>query len=144
MSDVILESGPTPPNSYYPIAAVDTVPGSPVYPSADDKVSLAIGAADPNGHAFVTGIAFSAAKAGNRVFVRYAGPITLTAAEWLAVSADAEALQPGKLYYVSPANAGKITKAKPEGAGQYVAPIGIAIDGTTLLVVRQLVTKIAA
>lgn len=133
MSDVdILPGGatPPPPNSLNPIAETNKLPGQIVYAFGDDIVEAADASAAAK--SLVTGMCLQAQAAGERVFVRYAGPVTLTAAEWTAVTEQAAALTRGSQYYASAANPGKITTVKPANPN-FVAPIGVAISADTLL-----------
>lgn len=63
-----------------------------------------------------------------------AGPLTLTVAEWTAITEEAGALVEGDAYYLSAANPGKITHTAPVAGGSFVVQVGIALSPTVLLV----------
>jgi hypothetical protein len=136
MSDVdILPGGasPPPPNSSNPIAQTNKLPGFAVYAFGDDICEAADASAAAK--SLVTGITLQAQAAGERVFTRFSGPVTLTDAEWAAalIGAPANGLTRGSQYYVSAATPGKLTTVKPANPN-FVAPVGVAISASTLLV----------
>lgn len=136
MSDVdILPGGasPTPPNASNPIAKTAKLPGFAVYAFGDDIVEAADASAAAK--SLVVGITMQAQAAGERVFTRYSGPLTLTDAEWEAalIGAPANGLTRGSQYYVSAATPGKLTTVKP-GNPNFVVPVGVAISASTLMI----------
>lgn len=60
------------------------------------------------------------------------GPLVATTAQWDAVTGQVGGLTPGAQYFLDAAAAGKITATAPTTVGQFVAPIGNAIDTVTL------------
>jgi len=104
--------------------------GQAVYISGADSVNLAVASA--LGTARTIGLVFDASIAAAAVgrIITY-GNINL--GTWLTITGSA-ALTPGSLYYVDPTTAGKLTTVAPTASGSYQAPIGIAIDTTTLKV----------
>jgi hypothetical protein len=134
MSDVdILPGGasPVPPNASNPIAQTNKLPGFAVYAFGEDIVEAADASAAAK--SLVVGITMQAQAAGERVFTRYSGPLTLTEAEWAAATIAAGALTRGSQYYVSAATPGKLTTVKPANPN-FVAPVGVAISATTLMI----------
>lgn len=134
MSDTeILPGGaaPPPPNSLNPIAQTAKIPGEAVYAFGNDICE----AADASNAAksLVIGITLQAQAAGDRVFTRYSGPVTLTDAEWTAATIQAGPLTRGDTYYVSAATPGKLTNVEPANPN-YAVPVGIALSTNTLLV----------
>lgn len=70
---------------------------------------------------------------GQTVVVDTAG--TLALADWSGVlESGAGALAGGSRYYVSASAPGKLTATAPTTSGQYVDPVGRAIDTTTLVI----------
>lgn len=82
------------------------------------------------------GVAPFAAGIAAQTYCQYGGPLALSIAQWDAAILDSSTtgLTPGKYYYAS-ATAGKMTATAP-GSG-VVAPVGIAISATTLLILPQ-------
>jgi hypothetical protein len=82
------------------------------------------------------GVATINVASGGIAYCQWGGLLALTTAQWDAATADSSTtgLSPGKYYYAS-ATAGKMTMTAP-GSG-VVAPIGIAISATTLLILPQ-------
>jgi hypothetical protein len=62
------------------------------------------------------------------------GIITMLPSEWLYVVADLEGFVGDQYYYLSSLQEGKITRAPPSLAGEFVCPIGYSISATQLLV----------
>jgi len=97
--------------------------------------------------ATVTPVRFDAAIATNAVqaqvvgivtsllgpVVQFQGVVTLTAAQWTAVTGDAGGLQVGDAYWLSAATAGHLTKTKPVASGTFAVQVGTAISATQLV-----------
>ena len=142
MADVIVGIGgggktPGTTNTYSPIAALSFPPGTPV--AASVTVAGEVQLAGANGGTFScpTGIAVTTATTGHHVLVQYAGPISLTTAEWDAIlTSGSGGLSPGIFYYLSDSadEFGKLTATPPAGFGTLVAPVGIALSPTDFLV----------
>jgi hypothetical protein len=81
------------------------------------------------------GLATNTAPSGLPVSIQHNGQLTLTTAQWDAVTGQVGGLTPSSTYYLDPVNAGKITVTKPVFAGQYVRPMGIAISSTIMLLI---------
>ncbi len=105
--------------------------GAPVYMQAAGAVkkAKADAAATQNviGLALTTSIAAAASGA-----VVLAGPVTLTTAQWDAITGQSGGLTFDATYFLDPATAGKLTTTAPTTATQYVKPIGVALSSTVL------------
>jgi hypothetical protein len=124
---------PGTPNTYSPIAAVNFQPGTPV--AASITVPGEVERAGTSGGDFScpTGIAVTTGVVGHHVLVQYAGPISLTTADWDAITGQSGGLTPGIFYYLS-TEFGAMTDTPPVGFGSIVAPVGIALSSTDFLV----------
>lgn len=60
--------------------------------------------------------------------------LTLTTGQWDARTGQTGGLTPDAAYYVDPTTAGKLTSVAPTTVGQVVAPIGVALSTTIMLV----------
>lgn len=60
------------------------------------------------------------------------GFITGTAAQWDVVTGGSGGLKPGHEYWLDSAASGKLTHVPPSASGHVVAPIGKAVNSTTL------------
>jgi hypothetical protein len=114
-------------------ASVALTCGQPVYLSAASTVKRAQANAALTQR--VVGIVSdpTIAAAANGL-VALAGPITLTTAQWDAVTGQTGGLTPGP-YYLDPASPGKLSTVGT--SGQYFVPIGNAINTTTLAINLQ-------
>jgi len=65
--------------------------------------------------------------------VQFQGIVTLTAAQWTAVTGDIGGLQTGDAYWLSAATPGNLTKTKPIASGTFAVQIGTAISTTQLV-----------
>ena len=74
------------------------------------------------------GLATGAVTAGNTGEFLTGGPITL--ADWSLVIGT-QFLTPGAIYYLDPANPGRMTTVCPETSGHYVIIVGTAANNTT-------------
>ncbi len=70
--------------------------------------------------------------AGGNGTIQTNGVIALTTAQWDAVAGTTGGLAFGTVYYLDPANAGKITATAPSTVGQFVVPVGRALSTTEL------------
>lgn len=125
-----------------PVSEVDIVPltnasgssaaiGRFVYPSGSGNFNLAQANAAATRN--VIGAIRDTAIANNAVGnIQTDGVLTLTAAQWAAVSGETNGLTPGAIYYLSATTAGAITSTAPSTAGQYVVQVGMALSATTL------------
>jgi len=120
---------PLPPNSYNPIMASNVVPGMAVAASAaaDDTAVLANDAAAATRQGL--GIVLQGGDAGQRVATRYAGPVTLTPAEWDAIAGTTGGLARNTWYYISATTPGHITATPSANTA-----VGFALSNKTLFV----------
>lgn len=127
-------SGPAPsnPNNYNPIALANTLPGTPLAQSQTLDATMVAARANSANTAYVQGLASSAAAAGEPVHAQYAGPLTLTTAQWDAICGTTGGLNQGVPYYLSTATAGKLSATPGAGAGNFIAPVGVALSATTM------------
>ena len=126
--------GPGNPNTYRPIAAVNFPPGTPVAASITDPGKVELAGASGGDFSCPTGIAVTTGVIGQHALVQYAGPISLTTAEWDAITGQSGGLTPGIFYYLTTAGFGILTDTAPVGFGSIVAPVGIALSSTDFLV----------
>ncbi len=116
-------------------------PGAPLQPGSDEGTSI-FAIADSSGNTHVSGIAVTAGEAPGHVDVQYNGPITLTTAQWDARTGQSGGLTPKATYYLSPTAQGKLTTTKPNVGGQFIAPLGFALNATTLMIVISEPTQV--
>lgn len=122
---------PTPLNSFNPVVTDQSwPPGTPVCASAGGVQGARANAA---GTAKFLGLMAGAGALGSRVLTKFDGPLELKAAEWDLVAGTTGGLTTGATYYVSAATAGKLTATPPSGPN-YVAPVGIAISSTIMII----------
>ncbi len=122
------------------VGLVDAEPGLPVFISfiaevgGITTVQQSDVRAQPDGSfATVSGIVASVNESGT-VQVQTSGLLTLTTAQWDAVTGDSGGLLQGSAYYVSVDPVGQLTSDAPAGPGQFVSRIGFAVSATTMLV----------
>lgn len=136
MTDTSTRSGGRAPGnftSYNPIAGDTFPPGTPVCQSQDaDGTVLPADASDAE-TANVVGIATGAGVEDGPVHVQSLGPLTLTTAEWDAITGGSGGLTRGAPYFLS-TTTGRITATAPSGSGQFVTPLGVASSATDLIV----------
>lgn len=121
---------------YNPKYAADCPPGTPVYQTASaEEVGLVNKArANTTSTSSVAGLTVGQAVAEENAHTQFAGPLTLTTAQWDAVTGGSGGLTPGSTYYLSAATAGRITATAPSSGGQFVTQVGIAMSARTMLV----------
>lgn len=137
MSDTNLGPGgsPIPPsNAYNPIFTTAMAPGTPVSISTTEADTVQPAKANSATTTYTIGVATSPGGAGVRGDIVYAGPVTLTAAEWALVLAGGGELVQGVPYYVSSTVAGQLTTVAPSAGGTFTAPIGYALSPLSLFV----------
>ena len=120
------------PGTYNPIAHETFLVGTVVTPLT---LGGRVGPADAGSivGASASGLAVTPGVEGGSVNVRFSGLVTLTTAEWDAVTGDSGGLSVGP-YYVSDAVAGRITFVRPTTPGHFVTQIGLALSATDFLV----------
>lgn len=129
-------AGPQPPNpsTQNPTAIARTPIGTPLAQSAAADHSVVAARANAAGTANVQGLQSSACEAGGPVHVQSAGPLTLTAAEWDAITGQTGGLTRNAPYYLSSASAGLLTSTAPVGAGTFRVPVGFALSAETMMI----------
>jgi len=75
----------------------------------------------------------SVTGAPGQVRYQYAGPLTLTTAQWDNITGQSGGLTPHATYYISAATAGRLTTTPPSNPN-YIAPIGFAMDAETMMI----------
>jgi hypothetical protein len=111
--------------------SVTLVAGTPVYVSGSGSVQRA--RANSLLTSFVIGLAAADIASAATGPITAEPFITLTTAQWDAISGETGGLTPGKVYFLSSTTAGRITKTGPtDAANNTKTMIGIAVS-TTLL-----------
>ena len=133
MADFTTQAGSggasVPPDSLFVELTAPVIAGAPVIPT-NGGVGPAI--ATSAAAARRVGLACASCNAGNKAFIKYTGPLTLTADEWDAVAGTEGGLVRGSAYYVS-ATSGRLTSTAP-ASPNFVAPCGIALNALTLMI----------
>lgn len=107
--------------------------GQAVYSSGNDSVDLA--RANAAATVDVLGLVSNATVAsGANATVVNAGMLAATTTQWDAQTGDSGGLINNQKYWLSAGTAGHLTKTPPSTVGQYVAPIGIGVSTTELLI----------
>jgi hypothetical protein len=111
--------------------AAAVVIGAPVYASAADTVKRAQANAKATAKLAGLGLDPSIAAAGVGNIIT-GGTLVATTTQWDAVAGTTGGLAFGTLYFVDPANPGKLTSTVPTTVGQCVTLVGIALSTTEL------------
>jgi len=106
------------------------IPGQSVYLHTDGTVKLADG--DGSGTRGAFGMVLVGAANGGTVYVKVAGVIELTLAQWDAVGTDSNGLDPGVKYLLSD-TAGEITATPLATAADTLLTVGFALTATKML-----------
>jgi hypothetical protein len=107
--------------------------GTPVYNQAAGAVKKA--QANATGTARVMGLVADASiAAAASGAIATDGVLTATTTQWDAVTGETGGLTFGAIYFLDPANAGKLTRTVPSTAGQLVVKVGIALSSVDFLV----------
>lgn len=110
--------------------------GQPVRPTGQNPNNVLYSDASAEGTSFVLGLAASASEQlgyrGGHVDIQYAGPLTLTTAQWDRVTGESGGLTPGELYYLS--NTAGMLSQTP---GDNIVQVGRAVSATTMLIQIQ-------
>jgi len=136
-SSLSLSPIPLPSNAYVPTlyeGAPAAPPGTPLAAlvAVGEGGKVAQAKADSGDSTYVMGLATSIGVPGRQVRTKYAGPLTLTTAEWDLITGEAGGLENGAPYYLSEATSGKLTKTLP-GSG-FAAPVGTAASTITMMI----------
>ena len=105
--------------------------GSPVYTKASNTIALAKADAISTTEVIglVADINIANGASGNIIMD---GIFTATTAQWDVITSGAGGLIPGSRYYLSEANAGKLTTMAPTIVGDFVKAVGYALNTTQL------------
>jgi hypothetical protein len=107
--------------------------GQAVYSSGNDTVDLA--RANAVGTVDVLGLVSNATVAsGGMATIVSDGVLAATTTQWDAQTGDSGGLIANQKYWLSAGTAGHLTQTAPTTVGQYVAPVGIGISTTELLI----------
>lgn len=124
---------PVGPNAYSPTAGEDFPPGTPLVQSNDTNNTVFKGDADAAASSQVVGLARGVGNTGRNCHTQFAGPLSLTTAQWDAVTGGSGGLTRGATYYLSSATAGRITATRPTSPN-YACKVGVALSSKTLLI----------
>jgi hypothetical protein len=140
LTDIIVSQSPQPPGNPHTFTSVaresDLPMGTPVTAATSvegEGVMAASGASEALSVA--VGLTTRFARDGEPVLVQYAGPISMTEAQWDAVADTSGGLTPGATYYLEDGIiSGKLTETRPSAPGSQICPMGFASSPTTLIV----------
>lgn len=138
---------PPPPNPNSFTARVISTTALPIGCPVTNRDEAGIGEVQTAADASVDGLAHpcgflsAAGDAGGTTRVQFAGPLTLTLAQWSAILGSSlgpgpsvnAGLEPHTEYYLS-TTAGQITDTPPSTPGEFVVPVGRALSAQTLLI----------
>lgn len=113
-------------------AAAAILIGQVVYISAANTVNLA----RANAVATAEAIGFARTAIANAAQgpVQLNGALTLTTAEWDAVTGGAGGLVAGSVYFLSAATAGRLTTVPPSANGEFAVELGVALSTTEFFI----------
>ncbi len=137
MTDTSILFGGAPPanETTFTTSAGVTFPiGTPLASSLSLEDTTVPGRANSVNTTHVVGLAASSGPVGSQTFAQYAGPLTLTTAEWDVITGQTGGLTLDAPYYLSSATAGKLTTTAPSAGGTFKAPVGTALSHTTMMV----------
>lgn len=124
--------------TWNPTALVNMRAGTPVNLSIDpDSIGQVIPASavlTPQTLQTVVGFCAFPATAGLAVNCKYAGPLTLTVAQWAAITGNPAGLVAGNAYYIDPAAPGKITLLRTNSPSALVIGVGVSVSPVTLFI----------
>lgn len=113
-------------------AAAALTKGNAVYVPSAGNVNKA--RANAAGTSKVVGIVPNDISNGATGTVQVNGVVTLTTAEWDAITGQTGGLTAGSIYFLSAATAGLLTTTAPSTVGQLVVRVGIALSATEMSV----------
>ena len=131
-------SGPAPANetSYTSIAGSTFPVGTPVHPSADDD-GVVIPAKGIASGTNATGIAATPGIEGEPVRVQFAGVLKLTPAQWSTILGEGDPIgftRSLPCFLAAGFGSGKLTQTAPSSGGTFVAPVGMPLSESELLI----------
>jgi hypothetical protein len=115
-------------NNYVADAALS--PGCPVYASAAGHINAA--EANALTTSKLVGMTTAAVASGASGPIQADGILSLTTAQWNAVTGGTTGLTYGAIYFLSDASAGQLTTTPPSTQGHFLVPVGIAISTTDM------------
>ncbi len=108
--------------------------GAPVYSNAAGGIKKALATTATSGTALCIGLMLdTSVAAGAQGSVAIDGLVTLTTAQWDAVTGQSGGLTFGANYFVDPTTAGKLTTTPPSTVTQYVTMVGSPVSATTMI-----------
>jgi len=107
-------------------------PGEPLLSGTFGGYHVARLIADGSTSGLVVGLAVTAGGDGVDVTYQFEGIMTLTTAEWEAITQGGGGLSPGSAFYVSDLTTGLITSVQPSTPGHQIILLGYAISETQL------------
>ncbi len=139
MTDTATRAGGRAPGdgtTYNPLCGEDFPPGTPVCQSreSDGDGTVIKAQADSPDTAFLTGLAAGVGVTGNRCNVQWGNVLTLTTAEWDAITGGSGGLVRGIPYFLSSTTAGRLTSTGPSVFGTFLSPAGVALSPTDMLI----------
>lgn len=138
MADAVVTTYSPPSPSFFTFRAsvapdISVDPGTPLVPTGGGANNNVIfSKANAGGTANVAGLAATAGEFPGNVDIQFAGPLTLTTAQWDARTGGSGGLTPNAVYYLSAATAGQLTTTPPTDPN-YITPIGFALSATTMM-----------
>lgn len=112
------------------IAVATVVPGAPVYSSSATQFTKA--QANAGSTAKVLGLAAAGITAAAAGIIQVNGILTLSTAQWDAITSGTGGLTFGANYFLSATTAGLLTTTAPSTVGQYNSFVGDAISTTSM------------
>lgn len=106
---------------------------APTSQGAIARVQPASGASGfPNSH---HAVGILSRVTGGLVRVQFSGPLTLTTAQWDAITGGSGGLTTSDAYYLAVGGTadGRLTVTRPSGSGDAIVQVGVALNRTTLL-----------
>ena len=126
--DVVFQAADVSPDGVLVGSAVTAIASAPTFGLASVENGVAGGVAVP----WIVGLV-AVVGANRQLTIRSTGTLRLTAAEWDAVTGGSGGLALETTYYLSPSVVGGLTPTKPVASGTWVVQVGVAINGTDLV-----------
>ena len=130
------DPGANPGDDTFVLPNGDTVTLNPGMPVINVAAMLKRGNASSLGTAVVIGVVIIGNTVTNPVTAVAVGNVTLTTAQWDAVTGDVGGLVPGLLYFLG-LTLGTLTTTAPVLDGQSVTQVGEALTTTTMVVLPR-------